>query len=144
MSDTAAGKYIVQIGGCNDCHTPGWLQKPGSTPESQWLTGISMGYRGPWGTTYPKNLRLFVQSLTADQFVQTVKQPNFAKPPMPVYDLNHMSDRDLRAIYAYIRSLGPAGKKVPADVPPGQEPKTPYVPFAPPVMPGGAAAPHGG
>ena len=40
---------------------------------------------------------------------------------------------DLRALYRYIRYLGPAGKPAPAFVPPGQEPKGPAVQFpAPP------------
>jgi mono/diheme cytochrome c family protein len=47
------GKYLVTIGGCNDCHTPGYLLSEGKTPEALWLTGSSFGWRGPWGTTYP-------------------------------------------------------------------------------------------
>lgn len=130
-----AGKYLVQIGGCNDCHTPGWLQQPGKAPESRWLTGINVGFRGPWGTTYPRNLRLLVQKLTEQQWLATLRRPDFAKPPMPVYDVNHMSDADLRAIYTFLKDLGPAGKPVPQDVPPGQAPKTPYINFVP-VAPG--------
>jgi hypothetical protein len=39
----------------------------------------------------------------------------------------------LRAVYRYIRSLGPAGVAAPSYLPPNQEPKTPYVTFpAPP------------
>ena len=26
-------------------------------PEAQWLTGDSLGWRGPWGTTYPECLK---------------------------------------------------------------------------------------
>ena len=39
----------------------------------------------------------------------------------------------LRAVYRYVGSLGPAGAPAPAYVPPNQEPKPPFVTFpAPP------------
>ena len=38
------GKYLVMIGGCNDCHTPGYLMSEGKTPENEWLTGDSFGW----------------------------------------------------------------------------------------------------
>ena len=47
--------------GCNDCHTAGYMQKDGQVPETEWLTGDSMGWQGPWGTTYAANLRLLFQ-----------------------------------------------------------------------------------
>ena len=44
-----------------------------------------------------------------------------------------MSEHDLKAIYHYVASLGPAGAPAPAYVPPGQEPRTPAIQFpAPP------------
>mgnify|MGYP001603103675 CR=1 FL=1 len=50
-SPVAAGRYIVQIAGCNDCHTAGYAMSDGHVPESQWLTGNPVGWRGPLGTT---------------------------------------------------------------------------------------------
>lgn len=42
------GKYLVLIGGCNDCHTPGFIESDGKGPaESEWLTGSPVGFRGP-------------------------------------------------------------------------------------------------
>lgn len=41
------GKYLIEIGGCNDCHTAGFAPSGGMTPESQWLLGDSLGYRLP-------------------------------------------------------------------------------------------------
>jgi mono/diheme cytochrome c family protein len=46
------GRYLVTITGCNDCHTAGYLASEGQTPEEQWLTGDTFGWRGPWGTTF--------------------------------------------------------------------------------------------
>lgn len=37
------GRYLVEIAGCNDCHTLGYAQSGGQVPESTWLTGDSLG-----------------------------------------------------------------------------------------------------
>ena len=50
---------------------------------------------------------------------------------MPWECLHAMSDADLRAVFEYIKSLGPGGEATPADVPPSQQPKTPYMLFMP-------------
>jgi len=93
----------------------------GKVPESEWLKGSSFGWRGPWGTTYPPNLRLYVKDLTEAQWVekaQTLKR----RPPMPWFDLNIMTANDLRAIYRFIKSLGEPGIQAPAFIPPDKEP----------------------
>ena len=66
-TDAARGKYIVEIGGCNDCHTPGFAMSGGTVPESEWLTGDALGWQGPWGTTYAPNLRLYMKDMTEAQ-----------------------------------------------------------------------------
>ena len=47
-SDIDAGRYLVKIGGCNDCHTPGYVEKLMMTgqamPESDWLQGGDVGF----------------------------------------------------------------------------------------------------
>src|SRR5215470_16913799 len=75
------GRYVVKIAGCNDCHTAGYAMTGGKIPESQWLMGDKLGWRGPWGTTYAINLRLFMNSMTQEQWIQRAKsmQP---RPPM--------------------------------------------------------------
>ncbi|MEJ0019471.1 MAG: hypothetical protein WDN25_23545 [Acetobacteraceae bacterium] len=129
-SPVAIGEYLVAIGGCNDCHTEGWNQNPGNVPIAQRLTGSQVGWNGPWGTTYPTNLRLTVQKMTVEQWLQylAVMQP---RPPMPWFNMRAMSEPDQRAIYAYIRSLGPAGEPASEGLPPGEPPKTPYLVAAP-------------
>ncbi len=53
------GRYLVMMSGCNDCHTHGYMQLEAKVPESDWLTGESVGWYGPWGTTYAINLRAY-------------------------------------------------------------------------------------
>ncbi len=130
----AIGRYIVLTGGCNDCHTPGYAPSVGkSPPEAQWLTGNPVGYRGPWGVTYASNLRLTVSRMTRDQFVEMLGTREGA-PPMPWPSVKAMTAANRGALYDYIKSLGPGGEAAPANVPPGQEPTTPYenmMPFGP-------------
>jgi mono/diheme cytochrome c family protein len=125
------GRYLVTISGCNDCHTEGYLQQGGTTPESQWLTGSPVGYQGPWGTTYASNLRLVAGRMTEAEWVAHARKERL--PPMPWFNVKAMSDGDLKAIYAFVRSLGPAGRAAPAYVAPGGKVTTPYYVFVPQV-----------
>jgi mono/diheme cytochrome c family protein len=122
------GRYLVQIAGCNDCHTPGYMEAAGKVDEKLWLTGDSFGWRGPWGTTYATNLRLNAQSMSQQQWLKHVAtmQP---RPPMPFFNVQAMTEHDRKAIYAYLKAMGPAGKPAPAWVPPGKEPPQPYALF---------------
>ena len=125
----ARGKYLVTISGCNDCHTAGYLENGGAVPESQWLAGSTVGYQGPWGTTYAANLRQVVARQTEAQWVQHARKERL--PPMPWFNVAKMTDEDLKAVYAFIRSLGDTGQPVPAYVAPGGKVSTPYFVFVP-------------
>ena len=100
--------------------------------ESDWLTGELVGWYGPWGTTYATNLRLFMQGLSEDSWVKFSRAIK-ARPAMPWWELREMRDQDLRAIYVFIKRLGPKGVNVPAYLPPNQKPKPPYFEFVPQV-----------
>lgn len=128
-----AGRYLVLVAGCNDCHTDRYLATNGDVPEQAWLLGSPMGWRGPWGTTYAKNLRLTAANVSEDAWVSLIHSGG-GLPPMPWMNARAMSDADARAMYRYIQSLGTAGEPMPAPVPPDQEPTTPYV-LLQPVMP---------
>jgi mono/diheme cytochrome c family protein len=125
------GRYLVTIGGCNDCHTPGYMQQGPEVPEGEWLKGLPIGFQGPWGTTYPSNLRLVVAGMTEAQWLEHARKERL--PPMPWFNLRRMTDADLKAVYAYIRSLGAPGTPVPAYVAPGGKVTTPYFVFVPQV-----------
>jgi mono/diheme cytochrome c family protein len=126
---TARGRYLVQIGGCNDCHTAGYAEKAGNVPMSDWLTGVPVGFQGAWGTSYAANLRLTFNALTEDQWVTVARVPR--RPPMPWFNLRDMSDSDLRAMYRFVRELGPKGERVPPAAAPGVAVNTPVIVFEP-------------
>ena len=132
VSQVEAGRYLIIISGCNDCHTDGFMQNH-DIPESDWLTGSALGWQGPWGTTYPANLRMTVQNLTEDQWVEMLKTRK-GMPPMPWPSVNGLNEKDSRAMYAYIKSLGPKGEKAPLAVAPGVMPLTPYLSMMPQNM----------
>jgi len=130
----ARGRYLAKIAGCNDCHTSRYAETAGAVPEADWLTGDSLGWRGPWGTTYAINLRLYMNGMTEAQWLAVARALR-SRPPMPWFALRDMTDEDLRAIYQFVRSLGPRGTAAPAYVPPGEEPRTPYIRFPEPPKP---------
>ncbi|HSN21210.1 MAG TPA: c-type cytochrome [Usitatibacter sp.] len=124
----ARGRYLVKIAGCNDCHTPGYGSSGGKVPEDRWLTGDRVGWNGPWGTTYPANLRLALNGMSEDHWVHLAKTAKY-RPPMPWFALHDMSEQDLRDIHRYVRSLGPAGEPAPAYLPPEAKPSGPVIAF---------------
>lgn len=129
-ADIERGRYIVRTSGCNDCHTPGYMETGGQVDEAQYLTGTALGWTGPWGTTYASNLRMVAQAMSEDQWL--VHARNQWRPPMPWFALRDMKDDDVRAIYRYLRHLGPAGKPAPTALPPGQTAPLPHFAFVAP------------
>ena len=120
------GRYVVDITGCNDCHTTGYAEAGGKAAESEKLKGDAVGYRGPWGTTYPTNLRLSIGKMTEDQWLKYAKSL-MTRPPMPWFNVRAMNDTDLRALYQYVKSLGVSGAAAPPFLPPDKQPKPPYI-----------------
>lgn len=132
------GEYLARVAGCNDCHTTGYPETAGNIPRDEWLKGMNVGFSGPWGVSYPANLRLYFASMDEQQWLARARLPML--PPMPWFALRDMSDEDLLAIYRFVRSLGPAGEPVPAAVAPGQPVATPVIEFFPKNLPLDAAA----
>jgi len=123
------GRYLLTVSGCNDCHTSGYAQNGGNIPESERFLGSSVGFKGPWGTTYPSNLRLLVANMSEEQWLVHARQER--RPPMPWFNLRDMTDKDLIAMYQTLRYLGPKGGQAPAYVPPDGKVETAYIYFVP-------------
>jgi hypothetical protein len=126
----AAGHYLFLFAGCNDCHTPGWTESNGKVPEAEWGVGNTVGFRGPWGTSYPENLRLAAAETGEREWVDTFRKGE-GLPPMPWMNYHTMPEPDLLAIQRFLRSLGKRGERAPVALPPGKEPTTPYIDLVP-------------
>lgn len=139
ISGAAAGDVSVEeglrvsiIGGCHDCHTDGYAASGGQIDPNNALRGSAVGSQGPWGTTYPANLRLTLAKMSEDEFVNyghTFK----TRPPMPWFNVHVMKEDELRSFYRYVKSLGEPGLPAPQYMEPGVQPTTPFVVFAPPM-----------
>ncbi|MEO8365546.1 MAG: c-type cytochrome [Pseudoxanthomonas sp.] len=137
MDLVARGEYLVKTSGCNDCHTAGYAEQQGNVDKAQWLTGSPLGYTGPWGTTYAVNLRLRLEDMSEAQWLDFSAKLR-TRPIMPDYNIRAMSEEDRRALYRFVKSLGPGGQPAPAYLPPGQMPPLPYFSL---VLPATTAAP---
>jgi len=129
--DVERGRYVIEIMGCNDCHTPDYMGGGASLQEEDWLVGGDLGFHGPWGTAYPSNLRLMLNDISEDDWLilaRTMRQSS----PMSWVRLPKVSDHDLRAVYRFVRYLGPKGTPAPARLPAGVMPTTDFLEFPEP------------
>jgi mono/diheme cytochrome c family protein len=121
------GRYLVQIAGCSDCHTPGhFLGQPDS---SRFLGGSDVGFEVPGvGIVYGPNLTPDPTGLgtwSADEIVTAIRTGATPDgrgliPVMPWPNLSALNDEDAYAIAAYLQSLAPVANDVPGPVPPGE------------------------
>lgn len=125
----AAGEYLTVVAGCQNCHTEGWVDKKGIVPNEDRMAGSTIGYTGSWGTTYSKNLRQVVQRHTEDEWVDIMRTADHGegKLPMPWHDAQKFSDKDLRAMFQYTKSLGPKPYRLPKNLKPGVKPTSSYI-----------------
>lgn len=80
---------------------------------------------GPWGVSFAANLtpdETGIGSWTFEQFKTAITQGKYKGqengrpllPPMPWFNYTEMKDEDLRAIFAYLKSIKPVENVVPA------------------------------
>ena len=121
------GAYLVRAMGCGDCHTPGTLY--GAPDFDRLLSGSELGWRGPWGVSFARNLtpdsETGIGYYSEDEIVQALRtgmKPDGSPmlPPMPWQNLTGLTDADIHAVAAYLLSLKPVKHEVPKAVPPGQ------------------------
>jgi len=120
-SQVERGKYLVTVGGCSDCHTPGSLM--GKPDMSRYLGGSDVGFAIPGlGVFVGRNLtpdkETGLGNWTAAQIITaftTGKRPDgrMLAPIMPYMELKALSHSDALAIAAYLKSLKPVSHAVP-------------------------------
>lgn len=126
----AAGKYLLIVGSCHDCHTPNWTESRGKVAEDDYMIGNPVGYKGPWGTSYGKNLRTIAARQSEDHWVDVLKTADGGdgKLPMPWHNTALMNEEDMRNMYKYVKSLGTkVGPRLPKAAKPGVEPTGDYI-----------------
>lgn len=134
------GLYLTTVMGCNDCHTPGSFY--GAPDFDRKLSGSDMGWKGPWGITFAKNLTpdmetglgYWSEAEIIKAFRSGVRNDGSpVLPPMPWQNFAALTDADAHAIAVYLMSLPPVKHKPPGSVPPGKEYAGAFVEFPPPT-----------
>jgi len=133
-SQVERGKYLVGITGCHDCHSPkivGMKPDPdrilSGRPQTTKIPSAGAGevhasedftaFTGGWGSTVASNLTPdpatgIAMRYNEEKFIRamrTGKKPEGVaiQPPMPVDVYVNMKDDDLKAIYAYLKTIKP-------------------------------------
>jgi hypothetical protein len=90
-------------------------------------TGDLTAWAGPWGTTFGSNLTPDATGLgswSEDAFIKTMRTGKHwgtgrdILPPMPWQALGALTDDDLKALFAYLRSIRPVHNVVGPPLPP--------------------------
>ena len=102
---------------------------PPPAPSGPWIVSVDASgtsWAGPWGISYPANLtpdpETGLGQWTEQQFIETIRNGRHQGrgreilPPMPWQAFRNMNDADLKAIFAYLRSIPPVKNKVPDPV----------------------------
>jgi mono/diheme cytochrome c family protein len=109
------GSHLVNLAGCSDCHTP--MVKGQSVTGMEFAGGAILS--GPWGNVASANLTpdatgipyydeaLFLQVMHSG-YVQA--RPLHSIMPVMVY--TNLTDSDLKAMFAYLRTLKPVKHRV--------------------------------
>ena len=107
-------------------HPEGMKMPPPPAPSGPWLASFAAtqtAYAGPWGVSYAINLtpdqNTGIGIWTEEMFLKTLRTGKHfgtsrpIMPPMPWYWMAKATDEDLKAIYAYLRSIPPIVNHVP-------------------------------
>lgn len=146
------GKYLVEIMGCHDCHSPKQMGPNGPYLDPErilsgypadrplppqpvshegWalLTMDLTAAVGPWGTTFAANItsdESGIGNWTEEQFARALTKGLYKGlegsrpllPTMPWQNYVNMSQEDLSAVFAFLKSTKPVANVVPAPIPP--------------------------
>ncbi len=99
---------------------------PPPEPKGPWIsssTDTNTAWSGPWGISYSRNLTPHKENglgeWTEQQFMDTIRtgrrqgRGREILPPMPWSVYRNLNDADLKAVFAYLRTLPPSDNKVP-------------------------------
>jgi mono/diheme cytochrome c family protein len=141
------GKYLVTLGGCNDCHTPGYFfGKPDTT---RYLGGSEVGFEIPGlGVFYGPNLTpdqdTGLGRWSTEEIATAItkgRRPDGRElaPIMPWHAYANLTRQDVLAITNFLKSLPSVKNKVPGPFGPSEKPTS----FVMKIVPAEAAIPAG-
>ncbi len=123
------GKYLVTLGGCNDCHTPGYFF--GNPDMTKFLGGSDVAFEIPGlgafaGRNITPDRDTGIGNWTSEQIVtalQTGQRPDgrTLAPIMPWHALASLTKEDAAAIAAFLKSIPPVKREVAGPFAPGQK-----------------------
>jgi len=104
---------------------------PAPPPSGPWIASVAAtmtAWAGPWGVSYTANLTPDPDTgtglWTEQQFVDTIRSGRHLGrgreilPPMPWPAIRNLTDADLKAIFAYLRTIPAVKNRVPDPLPP--------------------------
>lgn len=106
------GAYLAgPLGHCMECHTP-WVK---GVPDMKRLGAGGNPFEGPWGVSVARNLtphETGLKNWTDQEIARAIregvrKDGTRLKPPMAYEWYRNISDDDMKALIAYLRSLKP-------------------------------------
>jgi cytochrome c len=104
------GEFLARMASCADCHTP---QERGQVKAGFEFAG-GLQFTTPEATVMAANITPDASGISfydEDLFFQAMRtgkvKARSLSPIMPWYFYSHMTDEDLKAIYAYLRTLKP-------------------------------------
>lgn len=121
------GEYLVHIGSCTGCHS---TTDPQNHPIPGMLFAGGKVFARPWGTAASANLTRDPSGIgyyDEVQFIRTIRTGHVGARalnrtmPYPLY--RSLTDEDLKAIFAYLRTLPPVQHRVDNTEPPTLCPK---------------------
>lgn len=137
------GEYLVELLGCGVCHTDGALMGDPDFDRSLAGSATGIAYTNPMGeklpgVIYPGNItsddQTGIGTWTDGQIANAIRagigrHGSRRIPSMPWQGYAKISDDDVDAIVAYLRSIKPVRHQVPDEVAPGKRATHPYVYF---------------
>jgi hypothetical protein len=118
-------------------HPEGMKLPPPPKPVGPWIASTVplTAWSGPWGMTYSVNITPDTNTglgiWTEDMFLKAMKTGKHMgtsreiQPPMPWQTYRLATDEDLKAIFAYLKSIPPIVNRVPDYEPPPGAPAPP-------------------
>jgi len=111
------------------------MPPPPKLPPGPWMIigdGGLTAWSGPWGVTFARNLtpdkETGLGDWTEQNFVDTIRtgkkmgKGRDLLPPMPVEGIRNYTDDELKAIFAYLRTIPAIKNAVPEPIPPTPPP----------------------